>query len=571
MPLFEQFPYTNFHELNLSKIIEEMKKLNSKVDEYLTYATITYADPILWDITTQYVKNTIVVSSTGTAYLSTQPVPSGIAISDTNYWTPIGNFTQLWDDLKASICGIDLGDSTSATQNISEGELFFQANDLYQASTNIVAGSLIVPGGNASAVTVEDFVNAKTAAVISQIVSYDAANERVVLGGSLTAVTGGPVSEIASNDEIHPIDFATYDSVNDRISIGKPGSSQQLTGDNVAQFAIGNDVYAIALAHQLFGANALVYTVGTDANYSTINDALNDANAIQNGTKVILIEPGTYYEQINLLPAYDIVLFGLGQVTVVGDGVYPYGCLYVMGAFRAYNINFRTLNQGTGYAYHYEDGNLSVSGGQYFYNCEFLGAYANAVGIGLGSNVIQFINCRMTTQDGTKSGVYAHNSAGGQNKSGYLILDNCRIDGRMRLDDVSTQYSTNNTLEVQAFNCHGTTIFEFYDYNQTLPYVPDGQKVTISAASHGNNHKALNYLTRNSAANTVSVVVNSITSGDYVTFFYPDADRFNWSLYSSSPAGAVWTESAKTRGSVNGSVTGVTGFVTLAFTANPKN
>lgn len=571
MPLFEQFPYTNFHELNLSKIVEEMKKLNSKVDEYLTYATITYADPILWDITSQYVKNTIVVSSTGTAYLSTQPVPTGIAITDTNYWTPIGNFTQLWDDMKASICGIDLGDSTSATQNISEGELFFQANDLYQATTSIVSGSLIVPGGNATALNIEDFVNAKTAAVIAQIVSYDAANERIVLGGSATAVTGGLVSEIASNNAVHPINFATYDAGNERISIGKPGAAQQPTGSEVSQFAIGNNVYNIAIAHQLFGANALVFTVGQDANYQTINAALNVANAIQNGTKVILIEPGTYYEQINLLPAYDIVLFGLGQVTIVGDGVYPYGCLYVMGAFRAYNINFRTLNQGTGYAYHYEDGNLSVAGGQYFYNCEFLGAYANAVGIGLGSNVIQFVNCRMTTQDNTKSGVYAHNSAGGQNKAGYLILDNCRIDGRIRFDDVSTQYSTNNTMQIQAFNCHGMTLFEFYDYNQTRPYIPDGMKVSISPVSIGNNMKALNYRTRNENANNVVVIDNALASGAYVTFYYPDADKFDWTLASSNPAGASWTQSGATPGSVYGPVTGVTGFATLSFRGTPKN
>lgn len=35
MGVFEQFPYTNFHELNLDWIIAELKKLDKKVNEDL--------------------------------------------------------------------------------------------------------------------------------------------------------------------------------------------------------------------------------------------------------------------------------------------------------------------------------------------------------------------------------------------------------------------------------------------------------------------------------------------------------------------------------------------------------
>lgn len=157
MPLFEQFPYTNFHDLNLDRILHAMENLKKEVEQYLTYATITYADPIQWSITTQYQKNTVVIAADGTAYLSTQPVPEGIAITDENYWVPIGNFNKLWDSLKDSICSVDLGNSTTATQNIPAETLFFQQNVLKRALVDIINGSLIT-ADNAATVTVEELL-----------------------------------------------------------------------------------------------------------------------------------------------------------------------------------------------------------------------------------------------------------------------------------------------------------------------------------------------------------------------------------------------------------------------------
>ena len=75
MGVFEQFPYTNFHDLNLNWIIQELQKLTVSVQDFISINAIKYADPIQWDITRQYEKNTVVLDEDGNAYLSVQPVP----------------------------------------------------------------------------------------------------------------------------------------------------------------------------------------------------------------------------------------------------------------------------------------------------------------------------------------------------------------------------------------------------------------------------------------------------------------------------------------------------------------
>lgn len=92
MGLFDQFPYTNFHELNLDWILRALKELEKTIDQFVSINSLKYADPIQWDITSQYEKNTIVIDpQTGTAYISIQPVPAGVTLTETDYWTVVFN------------------------------------------------------------------------------------------------------------------------------------------------------------------------------------------------------------------------------------------------------------------------------------------------------------------------------------------------------------------------------------------------------------------------------------------------------------------------------------------------
>ena len=50
-----------------------------------------FADPIEWDITKSYEPLTIVYNQ-GNSYTSRQAVPSGIAITNENFWALTGNY-----------------------------------------------------------------------------------------------------------------------------------------------------------------------------------------------------------------------------------------------------------------------------------------------------------------------------------------------------------------------------------------------------------------------------------------------------------------------------------------------
>lgn len=155
MAVFEQFPYTNFHELNLDNIIAKLKEMDVTIHEFIAVNSIKYADPLLWDITSQYEMNTVVLDNLGNAYLSVQPVPSGIALTRTEYWTNIGNFSGLYQDLKDAFTTADEGTGTVATAARSEYDLVWLADDLYQITAAMNPGDTYTPGTNCQAVNIQ--------------------------------------------------------------------------------------------------------------------------------------------------------------------------------------------------------------------------------------------------------------------------------------------------------------------------------------------------------------------------------------------------------------------------------
>lgn len=86
-----QYPYADFHELNLDWIIKQVKSIDEGLKDFKATNQIKFADPIEWDITKQYEAFTI-VNDSGSSYLSKIAVPSGIAIGNTEYWECIGLF-----------------------------------------------------------------------------------------------------------------------------------------------------------------------------------------------------------------------------------------------------------------------------------------------------------------------------------------------------------------------------------------------------------------------------------------------------------------------------------------------
>ena len=92
--IFDKYPYTNFHEMNDDWIIQTMKMMDAKLDEFVTMNSLTYADPILYDPETNYPANTVVIDD-NTAYVSKRTVPAGILPTNGDYWLMIFPFGDL--------------------------------------------------------------------------------------------------------------------------------------------------------------------------------------------------------------------------------------------------------------------------------------------------------------------------------------------------------------------------------------------------------------------------------------------------------------------------------------------
>ena len=153
-----EYPYTNFHELNLDWIINTMKRLVDEVNNFVALNTIKYANPIQWNITTQYEKNTVVVDPiTGTAYISTQPVPSGIGLNNTDYWNVI--FTLDIISANKNITLHDDANNILATFESAIGDWLLWQGTLYKVTRQIDIGNAYVDDYNITRYTVEMFIH----------------------------------------------------------------------------------------------------------------------------------------------------------------------------------------------------------------------------------------------------------------------------------------------------------------------------------------------------------------------------------------------------------------------------
>ena len=186
MAFYDKFPYTNFQELNLDKILSALKTLQEEMKEFISNNVIKYADPIQWDITKQYEANTVVSDSEGNAYLSSQPVPVGVALSNTEYWSQIGNFDALFNVIKNAITPYSvpmLGSQATAAQPVND--LLWVGDNLYKTTTAISAGDTIASGTNVTEsninVRIREIMNALTAGLSSVRTDFTAADDDIRL------------------------------------------------------------------------------------------------------------------------------------------------------------------------------------------------------------------------------------------------------------------------------------------------------------------------------------------------------------------------------------------------------
>ena len=138
-----RFPGTNFHELNIDWLVEAVKDIAKELQHFELVNQISYQG--IWDITKQYPAWSIVTTNND-GYISLQPVPVGVNITNSQYWTKISNFSQELADLgnrmiaaEADIDALQASDAKNRTW----------ANYLYGKKIIVLGDSLTIGSGDA--------------------------------------------------------------------------------------------------------------------------------------------------------------------------------------------------------------------------------------------------------------------------------------------------------------------------------------------------------------------------------------------------------------------------------------
>ena len=152
MAYFNEFPHTRTYDDDLGWLIATIKKIQQDITDI---NSIKYHDPINWNITTQYERNTIVKDpNTGILYLSKQPVPAGIALTNGAYWLEIGDMSYNIDFLKEAMALPDEGSALIAANAYSEADILWWNDKLYIVTAAINIGDVIDEGTNVDSLTI---------------------------------------------------------------------------------------------------------------------------------------------------------------------------------------------------------------------------------------------------------------------------------------------------------------------------------------------------------------------------------------------------------------------------------
>lgn len=196
--MFNLYPYTNFHELNQDWILSILKKFENELKQAIDYKTIHYADPLQWNITTQYAPNTVVVDeNTGIAYISKDAVPSGILLSDKNYWMVIFDYQKIYNKIMSGVA-FNEKDNETASKDLLVNDLVWYHGDLYRATRAISSGSRYIIGTNLVATTIESLLSTYYGRDrVAQLL-----NDTVNVSGDYT-INAGDIAETANHVTIH--------------------------------------------------------------------------------------------------------------------------------------------------------------------------------------------------------------------------------------------------------------------------------------------------------------------------------------------------------------------------------
>lgn len=150
MAYFNEFPNTRTYDSDIGWLIATVRQLIDRIDGY---NEVHFADPLAWDITTQYTNATIVKDpETGSLFISKKNVPAGILLSNSEYWEEIGVSGSIRSEFIINVAdygalGIPGADYTSQIEAALEaGSVLYFPAGTYSFGTIAIAKPVYIFG-----------------------------------------------------------------------------------------------------------------------------------------------------------------------------------------------------------------------------------------------------------------------------------------------------------------------------------------------------------------------------------------------------------------------------------------